>query len=91
MENFNDLFEKIFEEIHHQEYLLHQTNVGVNFFCLSPQQILFINASIFINADLEVTIYQKQQEMPPSSYQHIISNNKVTLISQVTNLKALHI
>ena len=89
IENFNDLLQKISKEIHHQGYLLHETDVGVNLFYLSPQQPLSINASIFINTDLEVTIYQKQQMMPPSSYQHIIFNNKVALISQVTNLMAL--
>ena len=45
-----------------------QTDVGVNLFYLSPQQPLSITALIFINADLEVTIHQKQQVMPPSSY-----------------------
>ena len=35
IENFNDLLEKISKEIHHQEYLLHQTDVGVNLFYLS--------------------------------------------------------
>ena len=89
IENFNDLLEKISKEIHHQGYLLHETDVGVNLFYLSPQQPPSINTSIFINTDVEVTIYQKQQVMPPSSYQHIIFNNKVALISQVTNLMAL--
>ena len=60
IENFNDLLEKISEEIHHQEYLLHQTDVGVNLFYLSPQQPLSFKALIFINADLEVTNHQKQ-------------------------------
>ena len=71
----NDLLEKISKEIHHQEYLLHQSDVDVNLFYLSPQQPLSIKASI--NAGVEVTIYQKQQVMPPPSYQHIISNNKL--------------
>ena len=72
-----------------KDILLHETDVGVNLFYLSPQQPLSINASIFINTDVEVTIYQKQQVMPTSSYQHIIFNNKIALISQVTNLMAL--
>ena len=53
------------KEIHHQEYLLHPNDVGVNLFYLSPQQPLSFKALIFINADLEVINYQKQQVMPP--------------------------
>ena len=68
IENFNDLLEKISKKIHHQEYLLHQTDFGVNLFYLSPQQPLSIKALIFINAELEVIIHQKQQVMPLSSY-----------------------
>ena len=55
IENFNDLLEKISKEIHYQEYLLHQTDVGANLFYLLPQQPLSFKALIFINADLEVT------------------------------------
>ena len=89
IENFNDLLEKIFKEIHHQKYLLHQTDVGVNLFYLLPQQPFSFKALIFINADLEVTNHQKQQVMLSSSYQHIISDNKITPIPQVKNLMAL--
>ena len=85
---FNDLLEKIFKKIHHQEYLLHQTDVGVNLFYLSLQQPLSFKALIFINADLEVTNYQKQQVMPPLLTSTLF-NNKITLISQVKNLMAL--
>ena len=46
IENFNDLFEKISKEIHHQGYLLHKTDVGVNLFYLSQQQPLSIDTSI---------------------------------------------
>ena len=36
-----------------------------------------------------MTNHQKQQVMPPSSYKHVISDNKTTLISQAKNLVAL--
>ena len=88
IENFNDFLKKISEELERQEYLLHRTAMGVNLFHMSSQQPLSIIASIFINTDLEVTIYQNQQVLHRSTYQHIISSNKVTLISQVTNLMA---
>ena len=88
IENFNDFLKKISEELERQEYLLHRTAMGVNLFHMSSQQPLSIIASIFINTDLEVTIYQNQLVLHRSTYQHIISSNKVTLISQVTNLMA---
>lgn len=56
---------------------------------MSKQQPVSILASIFVNNDLEVTIFQKQQLMPSSFYQHIVYSNKVTLLSQVINLMAL--
>ena len=46
IKNFNDLLEKISEKIHHQGYLLHQNDVEIDLFYLSPQQSLFIKALI---------------------------------------------
>ena len=53
-------FRKQLQQLSHLMYeKLHQTDEGVNLFYLSPQQPLSIKDLIFINADLEVTIYQK--------------------------------
>jgi len=89
IESFDDLVSKLSKEHETHGYMLHQTEMGINLLHLTKQQPLSILASIFINIDLEVIIYQNQQAMPPSSYKHILSANKVTLLSQVLNLMAL--
>ena len=58
-------------------------NGGAYFILLSEETPLSILATIFINSDLEVAIYQKQLAVPFSAYKHIISFNKLTLLSQV--------
>ena len=58
-------------------------NGGAYFILLSEETPPSILATIFINFDLEVAIYQKQLAVPFSAYKLIISSNKLTLLSQV--------
>ena len=87
LQDFHDFITKI-SELQLQEYLLHQTDSGMNLIYLSAQQPLSILTSIYVSTDLEVTVYLKQQVLPPSCYKHILSTNKVTLFSQIINLMA---
>ena len=84
--NLDDIIAKLSEELQKQKYLLHRTDKGLYLIHLSDQQPPSIVATIFINADLEVTFYQEQLIIPSSSYKHILSANKVALFSQVLNL-----
>ena len=88
LESFNDRMAKITEELPRQNYLLHHTNSEAYFIHSSEEKPSFILATIFINCNLEVAIYQKQLAVPFSAYKHIISSNKVTFLSQVINLMA---
>ena len=63
-------------------------NSGAYFILSSEETPPSILATIFINFDLEVAICQKQLAVPFSAYKHIISFNKLTLLSQVLNLMA---
>ena len=58
-------------------------NGGAYFILFSEETPPFILATIFINSDLEVAIYQQQLAVPFSGYKLIISSNKLTLLSQV--------
>ena len=42
----------------------------------------------FINMDMELTVYNNEQIVPSSSYNHIMPTTKVTMVSQVSNLLA---
>ena len=88
VENFSDLIEKLPEELQRQKYILHQTDLGADLIYLSDQQPSSILATVFINIDLKVTVYQNRQIVPSSFYDHIMSTNKVTMVSQVSHLLA---
>jgi len=86
IENFDDLIAKSSEELKRQSYLLHRTDQGAYFIHLTKENPPYILATIFIDSDLEVAVYQEKRTIPSSCYKHILPTNKVTLFSQVWNL-----
>ena len=54
----------------------------------SEEHPLSVQSTISISTDLEIRIYHNGQLVPASIYKHIVLSNKVTLLSQVTNLMA---
>ena len=67
-------------------FILHQTKSEAHLVLFSEEHPLSVQSTISINTDLEIRIYHNGQSVPASK--HIISSNKVTLLSQVTNLMA---
>ena len=88
VENFEELIEKLPEELHRQKYLLHNRDSGAFLIHLSEETTPSPLATIFINANLEIEIYQNQAFLPSSAYKHILPTKKVTLLSQLANLIA---
>ena len=88
VESFKDLIEKLPEELHRQKYILHLTENGADLICLSDHRPYTILSAVFINIDMEVTVYNNEQIVPSSSYNHIMPTSKVTMVSQVSNLLA---
>ena len=68
-------------------FVLHQTKSEANLILFSEEQ-LSVQSTLSISTDLEIRIYHNGQLVPASEYKHIVSSNKVTLRSQVTNLMA---
>ena len=87
VESFKDLIEKLPEELHRRRYVLHRTENGADLICLSDHRPYTILSAVFINMDMEVTVYDNKQ-IVPSSYYHIMPTSKVTIVSQVSNLLA---
>jgi len=88
IDNFNDLITKLSEELGRQKYLIHHVDNGVYLIHLSEQTPPSILATIFINTELEVALFQDQKSIPSSAYHHILPTKKVTLLSHVSNLMA---
>ena len=88
VESFKDLIEKLPEELHRQRYILHRTKNGADLFFLSDHRPYTILSAVFINMVMEVTVYNNEQIVPSSSYNHIMPTSKVTMVSQVSNLLA---
>ena len=88
VESFKDLIEKLPEELHRQRYILHRTENGADLICLSDHRPYRILSAVFINMDMEVTVYNNERIVPSSSYNHIMPTSKVTMVSQVSNLLA---
>ena len=88
VESFKDLIEKLPEELHRQRYILHRTENGADLICLSDYRPYTILSAVFINMDMEVTVYNNEQIVPSSSYNHIMPTSKVTMVSHVSNLLA---
>ena len=88
VENIEELIGKLSEELYCQKYLLHRRDGGAFFIHLSDETPPLSLATIFVNENLEVAIYQDQVPLPASTYKHILPTNKVMLSSQVVNLMA---
>ena len=88
VESFKGLIEKLPEELHRQRYILHRTENGADLMCLSDHRPYRILSAVFINMDMEVTVYNNEQIVPSSSYNHIMPTSKVTMVSQGSNLLA---
>ena len=88
VENIEELIGKLSEELYCQKYLLHRRDGGAFFIHLSDETPPLPLATIFVNENLEVAIYQDLVPLPASTYKHILPTNKVTLSSQVVNLMA---
>ena len=72
VESFKDLIEKLPEELHRQRYILHRTENRADLICLSDHRPYTILSIVFINMDMEVTVYNNEQIVPSSSYNHIM-------------------
>ena len=55
---------------------------------MSDEQLPQILSAIHINKVLEVAVYKKQELISASTYSHIIPSQKITMLSQITNLMA---
>ena len=88
VESFKDLIEKLQEELHRQRCIFHRTENGADLICLSDHRPYTILSGVFINMDMEVTVYNDERIVPSSSYNHVMPTSKVTMVSQVSNLLA---
>ena len=79
---------KIDDNIQRQEYLMQRTQQGVNLVHITKEFPLSILAHILVKNNLEVSVFQNQQLVPASCYAHIMTSNKVTLLSEISNLMA---
>ena len=86
--NFEELVTKLSDEAQAKGFLIQETNDYCNFILLSQEHRLSIQGTIAVNRSLEVKIYCKQQTVPPSSYDHVMTSDKVTVLSEITNLLA---
>ena len=68
--------------------MLHRTKNGADLICLSDYRPYLILSAVFINMDMKVTVYNNEEIVPSSSYNHIMPTSKVTMVSQVSNLLA---
>ena len=57
VKSFKDLIEKLPKEVHRQRYILHRTENGADLICLSDHRPYTILSAVFINMDMEVTVY----------------------------------
>ena len=86
--NYDEFTKKIVNEVAQQGYLIHHTKDGLSLIYVTEQQPPSMLASVFVSEGLEVIVYYKQKRVPQSSYQHIMTSDKVTLYSQMANLMA---
>ena len=83
VESFQDLIEKLPEELYRQRYILHRIENGANLICLSNYRPYTMLSAVFTNMDMEVTVYNNKQIVLSSSFYHIMPTSKVTMVSQV--------
>ena len=88
VENLAGLIAKIAYDMQWHGFVLHQTKLEANLILFSEKHPLSVQSTISISTNLEVRIYHNGQLVPASAYKRIVASNKVTLLSQVTNLIA---
>ena len=88
IENLAGLIAKIADDMQSHGFVLHQTKSEANLILFSEEHPLSVQSTISISTELEIRIYHNGQLVPASTYKHILSSNKVKLLSQVTNLMA---
>ena len=88
IENLAGLIAKIADDMQSHGFVLHQTKSEANLILFSEEHPLSVQSTISISTELEIRIYHNGQLVPASTYKHIVSSNKVKLLSQVTNLMA---
>ena len=64
VESVKDLIEKLQEELHRQRCILHRTENGADLICLSDHRPYTILSAVFINMDMEVTVYNDERSCP---------------------------
>ena len=82
IENLSGLITKIADDMQSHD------KVEAKLILFSEEHPLSVQSTISIRTDLEIRIYHDGQLVPASTYKHIVSSNKITLLSQVTNLMA---
>ena len=88
VKNFKDVVIKLDKDVQRQGYIMQQTQLGVNLVYLTKECPPSILATISVKKNLEVTVFCGPQVVPASTYTHILSSNKVTLLSQISRLMA---
>ena len=88
IENLTGIIAKIADDMQSHGFVLHQTKSEANLILFSEEHPLSVQSTISISTDLEIRIHHNGQLVPASEYKHIVSSNKVMLLSQVTNLMA---
>ena len=89
VENFDDLITKIDEDMNRQEYKMYQTQLGVNFVHCTKECPPSILATVVVKKkSLSYRFLWSQQIVPASSCTHILSSNKISLLSQISNIMA---
>ena len=86
IENLAGLIAKIADDMQSHGFVLHQTKSEANSILFSEEHPLSVQSTISISTDLR--IYHDGKLVPASTYKRIVSSNKVTLLSEVTNLMA---
>ena len=86
IDSFDKLVAKLRTEIKPEGFLFYQTDTGLNLLHFSTEQPPQVVLTILININLEVVIYKKQHIVLPFLYSHILSFNKISKLSEITNL-----
>ena len=81
IEKLARLIAKIADDMQSHDFVLHQTKSEANLILFSEEHPLFVQSTTSISTDLEIRIYHNGQLVPASLYKHIVSSNKVTLLS----------
>ena len=88
IQSYDEFISKLSREVKPEGFVFLSSDSGLYLFFMSDEQPPQILSTIHINKVLEVTVYKKQRMLSSSTYSHIIPSQKITMLSQVTNLMA---